>query len=139
MWLGALYICCVLRLLAPIKYQDESLISIKHAGNSAPMRRLPHASFSTLPHFCKGQIFICSSAHVCTYPLFAFRTCQSDLLSKCEQAQNLTKTITTAWRRGRVDAVIQSTDKNFMVPVGGAGTRYPPMVFLRSATEERIM
>ena len=23
-------------------------------------------------------------------------------------------------RRGRVDAVVQSTDKNFMVPVGGA-------------------
>ncbi|GAQ82108.1 O-phospho-L-seryl-tRNASec:L-selenocysteinyl-tRNA synthase [Klebsormidium nitens] len=28
--------------------------------------------------------------------------------------------ITQAWRRGRVDAVIQSTDKNFLVPVGGA-------------------
>jgi len=28
--------------------------------------------------------------------------------------------ITAAMRRGRVDAVVQSTDKNFMVPVGGA-------------------
>ena len=28
--------------------------------------------------------------------------------------------IAKAWRRGRVDAVVQSTDKNFMVPVGGA-------------------
>jgi O-phospho-L-seryl-tRNASec:L-selenocysteinyl-tRNA synthase len=28
--------------------------------------------------------------------------------------------VTTAWRKGRVDAVVQSTDKNFMVPVGGA-------------------
>ena len=28
--------------------------------------------------------------------------------------------ITAAWRKGRVDAVVQSTDKNFMVPVGGA-------------------
>ena len=28
--------------------------------------------------------------------------------------------ITSAWRKGRVDAVVQSTDKNFMVPVGGA-------------------
>ncbi|KAK9851883.1 hypothetical protein WJX84_004792 [Apatococcus fuscideae] len=36
------------------------------------------------------------------------------------QAQQLTRQITMAWRRGRVDAVIQSTDKNFMVPVGGA-------------------
>lgn len=28
--------------------------------------------------------------------------------------------ITTAMRKGRVDAVVQSTDKNFMVPVGGS-------------------
>ncbi len=28
--------------------------------------------------------------------------------------------IAAAWRKGRVDAVVQSTDKNFMVPVGGA-------------------
>lgn len=28
--------------------------------------------------------------------------------------------VTSAWRKGRVDAVVQSTDKNFMVPVGGA-------------------
>mmetsp|Transcript_38719 Transcript_38719/g.86114 ORF Transcript_38719/g.86114 Transcript_38719/m.86114 type:complete len:580 (+) Transcript_38719:110-1849(+) len=28
--------------------------------------------------------------------------------------------ITSAWRKGRVDAIVQSTDKNFMVPVGGA-------------------
>lgn len=28
--------------------------------------------------------------------------------------------LTTACRRGRVDAIVQSTDKNFMVPVGGA-------------------
>ncbi|KAK3262111.1 hypothetical protein CYMTET_29016, partial [Cymbomonas tetramitiformis] len=32
----------------------------------------------------------------------------------------LCKAVTAAWRRGRVDGVIQSTDKNFMVPVGGA-------------------
>jgi O-phospho-L-seryl-tRNASec:L-selenocysteinyl-tRNA synthase len=28
--------------------------------------------------------------------------------------------LTAAWRRGRVDGVVQSCDKNFMVPVGGA-------------------
>ena len=28
--------------------------------------------------------------------------------------------ITSAVRKGRVDAIIQSTDKNFMVPVGGS-------------------
>lgn len=28
--------------------------------------------------------------------------------------------LTSACRRGRVDAIVQSTDKNFMVPVGGA-------------------
>ena len=28
--------------------------------------------------------------------------------------------VCSAWRRGRVDCVVQSTDKNFMVPVGGA-------------------
>ena len=32
----------------------------------------------------------------------------------------LCREVTSAWRKGRVDAVVQSTDKNFMVPVGGA-------------------
>jgi len=36
------------------------------------------------------------------------------------QARQLCAEVTRAWRRGRVDAVVQSTDKNFMVPVGGA-------------------
>lgn len=36
------------------------------------------------------------------------------------QAAAITQQITKACRRGRVDAVVQSTDKNFMVPVGGA-------------------
>jgi hypothetical protein len=36
------------------------------------------------------------------------------------QSSALCGLITSAWRKGRVDAVVQSTDKNFMVPVGGA-------------------
>lgn len=36
------------------------------------------------------------------------------------QARQLCSLITAAWRRGRVDAIVQSTDKNFMVPVGGS-------------------
>ncbi|PRW56294.1 O-phosphoseryl-tRNA(Sec) selenium transferase [Chlorella sorokiniana] len=36
------------------------------------------------------------------------------------QSAALCAQVTSAWRKGRVDAVIQSTDKNFMVPVGGA-------------------
>lgn len=36
------------------------------------------------------------------------------------QSAHLCRSITKAWRVGRVDAVVQSTDKNFMVPVGGA-------------------
>jgi len=36
------------------------------------------------------------------------------------QARPLNAQVAAAWRRGRVDAVVQSTDKNFMVPVGGA-------------------
>eukprot|EP00887_Chlorella_sp_A99_P001435 scaffold8.g1435.t1 len=36
------------------------------------------------------------------------------------QAAALCAAVSAAWRRGRVDAVVQSTDKNFMVPVGGA-------------------
>ena len=39
------------------------------------------------------------------------------------QATALCKEVTRAWRRGRVDAVVQSTDKNFMVPVGRGGVR----------------
>mmetsp|Transcript_27569 Transcript_27569/g.70228 ORF Transcript_27569/g.70228 Transcript_27569/m.70228 type:complete len:506 (-) Transcript_27569:1835-3352(-) len=36
------------------------------------------------------------------------------------QAAALCREVTSAWRKGRVDAIVQSTDKNFMVPVGGA-------------------
>ncbi|GAX79839.1 hypothetical protein CEUSTIGMA_g7279.t1 [Chlamydomonas eustigma] len=48
------------------------------------------------------------------------------------QSSQICALITAAWRKGRVDAVIQSTDKNFMVPVGGtivvAGKRRPGLV-----------
>lgn len=48
------------------------------------------------------------------------------------QSAALCKLITSAWRKGRVDAVVQSTDKNFMVPVGGAviaaGLRTPSLI-----------
>eukprot|EP00656_Telonema_subtile_P025845 TRINITY_DN2787_c0_g1_i3.p1 TRINITY_DN2787_c0_g1~~TRINITY_DN2787_c0_g1_i3.p1 ORF type:complete len:372 (+),score=93.02 TRINITY_DN2787_c0_g1_i3:375-1490(+) len=36
------------------------------------------------------------------------------------QTASTTQLITNAIRKGRVDVVVQSTDKNFMVPVGGA-------------------
>lgn len=36
------------------------------------------------------------------------------------QSRRLCALVTKAWRRGRVDGVVQSTDKNFLVPVGGA-------------------
>ena len=39
------------------------------------------------------------------------------------QSRSLCALVTKAWRRGRVDGVVQSTDKNFLVPVGGAARR----------------
>ncbi|KAF5830836.1 selenocysteine synthase [Dunaliella salina] len=36
------------------------------------------------------------------------------------QSSSICRDITAAWRKGRVDAFVSSTDKNFMVPVGGA-------------------
>lgn len=36
------------------------------------------------------------------------------------QSRALCARVASAWRKGRVDCVVQSTDKNFMVPVGGA-------------------
>ena len=36
------------------------------------------------------------------------------------QSQTVCQLLTSAWRRGRVDVIVQSTDKNFMVPVGGS-------------------
>lgn len=41
------------------------------------------------------------------------------------QAASLTSAVTAACRRGRVDAIVQSTDKNFMVPVGGSVVAAP--------------
>eukprot|EP00775_Hariotina_reticulata_P012426 gene12426-12562_t len=40
--------------------------------------------------------------------------------TSCFAPRVLTAAVTAACRRGRVDAIVQSTDKNFMVPVGGA-------------------
>lgn len=36
------------------------------------------------------------------------------------QCRSLCELVTSAWRKGRVDAIVSSTDKNFCVPVGGA-------------------
>ncbi|NKB40758.1 MAG: hypothetical protein GKR86_06855, partial [Ilumatobacter sp.] len=36
------------------------------------------------------------------------------------QSREICRSVTSAWRKGRVDVVVQSTDKNFMVPVGGS-------------------
>ncbi|GBG69064.1 hypothetical protein CBR_g3762 [Chara braunii] len=36
------------------------------------------------------------------------------------QSAAICKSISRAWRKGRVDGIVQSTDKNFLVPVGGA-------------------
>ena len=36
------------------------------------------------------------------------------------QSRSLCELVTSAWRKGRVDAIVSSTDKNFCVPVGGA-------------------
>lgn len=36
------------------------------------------------------------------------------------QSHRICELITSSWRKGRVDVVVQSTDKNFMVPVGGS-------------------
>lgn len=41
------------------------------------------------------------------------------------QSAVLCRDITSACRKGRVDAVVQSTDKNFLVPVGGAVVAAP--------------
>lgn len=47
------------------------------------------------------------------------------------QCALITKLITRACRIGRVDAIVQSTDKNFMVPVGGAVVASPSAAFLK--------
>ncbi|PNH12955.1 O-phosphoseryl-tRNA(Sec) selenium transferase [Tetrabaena socialis] len=41
------------------------------------------------------------------------------------QSRAICASICSAWNKGRVDAVVQSTDKNFMVPVGGAVVAAP--------------
>eukprot|EP01039_Chlorochromonas_danica_P003861 gene3861-4218_t len=42
------------------------------------------------------------------------------------QCRSISKSISRACRVGRVDAIVQSTDKNFLVPVGGAIIASPP-------------
>jgi O-phospho-L-seryl-tRNASec:L-selenocysteinyl-tRNA synthase len=42
------------------------------------------------------------------------------------------QSITQAAKKGRIDAVIQSTDKNFMVPVGGAIIAGPDEKFMNA-------
>ena len=56
------------------------------------------------------------------------------------QSSALCAAICTACRRGRVDAFVQSTDKNFMVPVGGAIVAAPKRdaSLVRSARDGRV-
>eukprot|EP01029_Cantina_marsupialis_P029563 TRINITY_DN781847_c0_g1_i1.p1 TRINITY_DN781847_c0_g1~~TRINITY_DN781847_c0_g1_i1.p1 ORF type:complete len:485 (-),score=113.30 TRINITY_DN781847_c0_g1_i1:154-1608(-) len=46
------------------------------------------------------------------------------------QSSGIAHAITQACKKGRVDAVVQSTDKNFMVPVGGAVITGPSAKFI---------
>jgi len=53
------------------------------------------------------------------------------------QSRWLCQQVSAACRAGRVDAIVQSTDKNFLVPVGGtvmAATRAWPEVLRRMAS-----
>ncbi|XP_055605458.1 O-phosphoseryl-tRNA(Sec) selenium transferase isoform X2 [Uranotaenia lowii] len=88
----------------------------------------------------RSKIEELGAANVCsiisTTSCFAPRTCDNivELAEVCSlyqiphlvnnayglQSTYLTHHLETAFRRGRVDVFIQSTDKNFMVPVGGA-------------------
>ena len=65
----------------------------------------------------------CIESKVTELQHWNIRGCRTLLCSETEfllQARVLCKQISQAWRKGRVDVVVQSTDKNFMVPVGGS-------------------
>jgi len=51
------------------------------------------------------------------------------------QASKITHLISEAIRVGRVDAFIQSTDKNFLVPVGGAIIAGPDKTFIQEISK----
>jgi len=48
------------------------------------------------------------------------------------QCHKICEKISNSIRNGRVDAIVQSTDKNFMVPVGGAVIACPSSEFLKN-------
>ena len=51
------------------------------------------------------------------------------------QCSKITHEISEAMRTGRVDAIVQSTDKNFLVPVGGAIIASPSKKVLKAVSE----
>merc|ERR1719247_1119460 len=54
------------------------------------------------------------------------------------QCSKCTHLIETGCRRGRVDAFVQSTDKNFLVPVGGAIVAAPKTDNYKSELVDRV-
>ena len=51
------------------------------------------------------------------------------------QAGAIANAINQACNRGRVDAFVQSTDKNFLVPVGGAILASSDVTFVEKASQ----
>eukprot|EP01105_Mastigella_eilhardi_P017269 TRINITY_DN3971_c0_g1_i5.p1 TRINITY_DN3971_c0_g1~~TRINITY_DN3971_c0_g1_i5.p1 ORF type:complete len:356 (+),score=64.72 TRINITY_DN3971_c0_g1_i5:7-1074(+) len=51
------------------------------------------------------------------------------------QSSKVTHLLSEAMRLGRVDAIVQSTDKNFMVPVGGAIIAGPDSAFIERVSK----
>lgn len=107
-------------VVVPMKLEGDQLVTDVAAVETAVLR--------------EGAENVCCV--VTSTSCFAPRSCDAvaDVAKLCDklrvghiinnaygvQAAPLCKAVSQAWRRGRVDAVVQSTDKNFLVPVGGA-------------------
>ena len=83
--------------------------------------RLPQRQGSTPPTCLVAQPSPAARPHrFGSQTRASVRSCTAPSPSRRLQCQSTMKKLSRAMRVGRVDAIVQSTDKNFMVPVGGA-------------------
>jgi O-phospho-L-seryl-tRNASec:L-selenocysteinyl-tRNA synthase len=91
--------------------------------------------------FCVVTTTSCFAPRACDRVEEVSRICKSnDIPHVINNAYGLqttkcTSLIDRACRSGRVDAIIQSTDKNFLVPVGGSIVASPNPHFIKSLSQ----
>ncbi len=86
-----------------------------------------------IPHLVNNAYGVQSSK--CMHVIQEVRVHGATIIQMTPYCLNLCVCVLQAHRLGRVDAFVQSTDKNFMVPVGGAVVASSSEEFINSVSQ----